>query len=105
MAKRTIQERFEEFDAANPHVYALMIHFMKELLRAGAKRVSPRFLVERVRWEMMTATAPTPVVGWRVARGKPLKINDQFSSRYARKIIADHPKAAKVIEIRELTAP
>lgn len=102
--KRTTQERFEDFHAANPHVYELFVHFMKELLRAGHKRISPNFIVDRIRWEMMFPTVSTPG-GWHVSGKRPFKINDHFSSRYARLVIERHPAAAKVIELRAIKTP
>jgi hypothetical protein len=105
MAKTTIQERFDLYHAANPHVYRMYLHFTKQLLRLGHKRISPRFVLERIRWEMMVSTVATPGVGWHVAAGKPFKINDHFSSRYARLLIAQYPKLSAVFEIRGLRAP
>jgi hypothetical protein len=105
VAKLTTQERFELFHAANPHVYEMFVHFMKELLRRGHRRISPNFIVDRIRWEMMAPTIATPGSGWHVAAGKPFKINDHFASRYARLVIKRHPAAAKVIELREIRTP
>lgn len=105
MPKRTIQENFEDFHAANPHVYEMFIFFFKELLRLGHKRISPRFVMERIRWEMMAPTIASPGAGWHVSAGKPFKINNNFSSRYARLLLKMHPAAEKVIEIREIKTP
>src|SRR4051812_10087630 len=98
--KRTIQDRFEEFHKANPHVYAMFVHFTKELLRRGHKRISPDFILHRIRWEMLVPTVPTAGSGWHVSAKRPYKINDHFASRYGRLLIANHPAAAKVIEVR-----
>lgn len=105
MAKMTIQEQFDLFRAANPHVHAMYLHFTKELLKAGHKRISPRFVMERIRWEMMMPTVATKGSGWHVAGAKPFKINNNFSSRYARLLITQYPKLALVFEVRELRAP
>jgi hypothetical protein len=102
MAKLTTQERFELFHAANPHVYEMFIYFFKELLKRGHTRVSPNFIVDRIRWEMMVPTVATRGAGWHVAGGKPFKINDHFASRYARLVIQHYPAAAKVIELRKI---
>lgn len=102
--KRTTQERFEDFHAANPHVYELFVHFMKELLRAGHKRISPNFIVDRIR---LGNDVPNRIHtrGWHVSGKRPFKINDHFSSRYARLVIERHPAAAKVIELRAIKTP
>lgn len=75
MAKMTIQEQFDLFRAANPHVHAMYLHFTKELLKAGHKRISPRFVMERIRWEMMMPTVATK--GLRVACGRRQAVQDQ----------------------------
>lgn len=105
MAKMTIQEQFELFHAANPHVYSLYLHFTKQLLKLGHKRLSPRFIMERIRWEMMVPTLPTSGSGWHVAAGKPFKINNNFSSRYARLLISRYAKLDSVFETREIKTP
>jgi hypothetical protein len=101
----TTQERFEAFHKANPHVYAMFRYFVKELLKSGHTRISPNFIVDRIRWEMMAPTIATPGSGWHVAGAKPLKINDHFASRYARLFIRDHPLAEKIVELRTLRTP
>lgn len=102
MAKITIQEAFEEFHRANPHIYEMFIFFAKELLKAGHKRISPRHILERIRWELMAPTKATRGAGWHVHAGKPFKINNNFSSRYARLFLEQYPKAHACVEIREL---
>jgi hypothetical protein len=106
MAKMTTKERFDLYHAANPHIYKMYIHFTKELLRLGRRRISHKFVMERIRWEMLAPSViATPGVGWHVAGARPFKINDHFSPHYARLLIANHPKLADVFEIRALKVP
>ena len=105
MTKATIQERFELYHAANPHVYAMYIEYTKQLLRLGHRRISPQFILERIRWEMTTGTVPTKGSGWHAAGGKPFKINDHFSSRYARLLIKQYPRLGSVFETRTIKTP
>lgn len=98
----TIQERFEEFDAANPHVYTLFKRYAYELIRAGHKKLSANLIVNRIRWESATTTTGS---GWHVTAGKPFLINDNFSNRYARKFVADFPKLMDRFEFREIRTP
>lgn len=80
---RTIQERFEIFHKAHPEVYALFKRFANELVDAGHRRGSARAIIHRVRWH----TSVNPEHDF-----EGFKINDHFSSRYARKLIAERPE-------------
>lgn len=77
---RTIQARFEAFHITHPEVYEMFVRFATELVRAGRARYSSDAILHRVRWE----------TDLKVIEGG-FKINDHFSSRYARKLAAEHP--------------
>jgi hypothetical protein len=91
---RTIQERFEAFDQSHPEVYRLFKRFAFELLQAGRKRYGAKSLIERIRWHM--ATTADPEEDW--------KIDNRHTSRYVRKLIAEHPEFAGFFELRKLKA-
>ncbi len=74
----SITERFQVFHAANPRVYDLFKRFAMELLRAGHPRGSADMICHRIRWE----------VAINVQEGG-YKINDHFTSRYARMLAAE----------------
>lgn len=93
--KLSIQERFEEFDAAHPDVYVLFRRFALELIAVGRRRIGAKLLIERIRWHYVTSSAGSG----------EFKINNVFSSRYARKLIAERPEFADVFEVRQLQAP
>lgn len=88
----TIEARFNNFHAANPHVYELFKRFAFEAIKLGARRISAKFILERVRWESMIKT--------RGAHG--FKLNNDFTSRYARLFIAEYPTHSDIFETRSL---
>ena len=85
-----IQREFERFDIANPGVYELYKKFAFELKQNGRKRYGIAMITERIRWEVAVATS-----------GDEFKINNNFRSRYARKLIGDFPEFNEMFEIRE----
>lgn len=93
MPEATIQERFETFHAANPWVYHALVHLTREAARNGRKRVGIKHLIEVLRWEYGRATV-----------GGEFRIDNKFSSRYARLLAAQHPEYADLFETRALRA-
>jgi hypothetical protein len=89
----TIQERFDRFDAAHADVYALFKQFATQLLAAGRERYSADAILQRVRWHYATS-------GVEEATG--LKLNDQYSSRYARKLMREDGRFVGFFELRRL---
>lgn len=89
----TIQERFEEFNREHPEVYTYLIALVYEVLRKGYSHYGIRTLWERMRWH------------FHIEKGdNEFKLNDHFHSRYARKIMAEHPDLDGFFELRELKA-
>ncbi len=93
--KKTIKQRFAEFHAAHPEVYRLFCRFCDELIRAGRRRNSADNVLHRIRWESRL-NSDHDFDGF--------KINDHFSSRYARLWLAEHPNHDDFFELRELRA-
>lgn len=89
----SIQERFERFHAEHPEVYELFVRFASELRRAGRERYGAKSIAERIRWHYATSGGPD------------FKLNNVFVSRYARKIIDEHPEFAGFFETRRLISP
>jgi hypothetical protein len=87
------QDKFDSFLAANPHVYPLFKRFAHELWQAGRSRMSSRQIVGRIRWEADINTT-----------GDTFKINENFTSLFARKMIAEEPQFADAFELRRLRA-
>ncbi len=74
--RKSIQEKFEQFDKLHPEVWALFIRFAEQLLRTGRTRYSSDAILHRIRWEYDVNKEGDEV----------FKINNNFSSRYARKL-------------------
>lgn len=94
--KSTIQERFEAFDAAHPDVFELFKRFAEAAVQMGRRRGGAKLLIERIRWHYFTSST---------ANGADFKIDNRFTSRYARKLIAERPEFADFFELRKLQAP
>lgn len=90
----SIQERFEAFDRANPWVYRAFVRLTRDWLRRGNKRIGIGMLTEVIRWQYGRQTL-----------GDAFKINNDFRSRYVRRMIAEHPEWVGVFETRELKSP
>ena len=87
-----IQQRFEKFDKKNPKVYELFKKFSLKLASRGHTRVGSKLIIERIRWEAMTSTVSED----------EFKINNNYTSRYARKFVKDFPQHWNLFELRGL---
>jgi len=90
---RTLQERFEDFHASNPQVFAALEDMVRSLRAAGRTRVGIEMLMNQLRWQSMIST-----------RGDDFKINQNYASRYARLLVAEHPEWDGMFEFRTLRA-
>lgn len=91
----TIQQRFELFREANPWVEEALSRLALDLHARGRGRIGMKMLVEVVRWDY-TRTTSDPTSSFR--------INNDFTSRYARILIERHPELGEAFETRELRA-
>lgn len=86
----TLDTQFQEFHESNPHVYRRL-----EGLAAGwlgtHERVGMKMLWEVLRWQTGVQTS-----------GKPWKLNNNYTSRYARLLADRHPDWKGRIHTREL---
>lgn len=82
-----IREAFEDFHAAHPEVFEYLSNVARSLLRAGRDRISMKQVWEVARYRMDIA-------------GKPYKLNNNYTSLYARALIAAYPELGDVIETR-----
>lgn len=92
----TIQERFENFHAANPQVYQVLHKMTWDLYNKGKRKVGMKMLWEVLRWQVETGEIVTT---------DDFRLNNVFTSRYARKIASSHPALEKIFEQRRLVAP
>jgi hypothetical protein len=91
---RSIQQAFLVFDEEHPEVYEYLMRLTREVQDRGFKHYGVKALWERLRWHFQIEKG----------MGEDFKLNNNFSSRYARKIIAAHPELEDFFELRCLRA-
>lgn len=88
----SIEERFERFHADNPHVYEnLKLLALQLKRREGKRKVGMKMLFEVLRYEYRLQT-----------RGDKFKLNNDYTSRYARLMMKQEPELANFFYTREL---
>lgn len=92
--KDRIQLRFEEFHKNNPHVYTKLVALARQVKARGRKNYGIESIYARLRWELEIETT-----------GDSFKLNDHYTSRYARLIMEQEPDLKGFFHIRTLTAP
>lgn len=89
----SIDSRFREFHAENPHVYEELVRLARVwVARHGRKRLGIRTLWETMRWNLLIQTNDP----------SGFKLNDHYHSRYARLIMQREDDLADVFETRRL---
>lgn len=83
--------RFVEFHHSNPHVYERLVELAYEWLNAGHDYCSIDMLCHHLRFEQGIKT-----------QGDSFKVNNSFTSRYARLISANHPSLSPLFRTRSL---
>lgn len=94
--RKTIQEAFEEFHAANPLVYDWLVRQARLAKDRGYERIGIELLFAVLRWQRMMQTADPSQ--------DTFKINDHYTSRYARLIMEQEPDLDGLFELRRLTS-
>lgn len=90
---RKLQERFEQYDRANPQIFEAMLSIARRWKAAGRTHCSADFLLHILRWE-------TGLRG-----GDDFKINNDYAARYARKMAQQYPhEFGGFFEFRRLRA-
>ena len=88
----TIDERFSEFHANNPGVYDELVALARRARARGHRRLGIELCFGALRWNRMVETTGE----------NGFKLNDHFTSRYARLIMAQEPDLAGFFETRVL---
>ena len=91
--KMSIEERFQLFHAENPWVYREIVYMARKAKELGRKRIGMKQIFEVIRWNHAIKT-----------RGENVKLNNNYSSRYARLIERQEPDLRDLFETRELKA-
>lgn len=88
----SIQERFEQCDQAHPEMYREFRVIAYDLLWRGRRHYRSKAILELIHYH-------------RILRGQdenePFKINNTYSSRYARKLINEDERFSRFFELRE----
>lgn len=88
---KTTQERFDSFDALNPHVYQALVRMALKMRRTGRKHYGMRALLEVLRWQWAIQT-----------QGEDLKLNNNYTPYYARKLMQNNPELAGFFKLRQI---
>jgi len=87
----TLKDKFVSFDEENPHVYENLVYLTDKLVSSGRKKIGMKALFEILRWEYKINTK----------HGEDeFRLNNNYTSFYARKIMKEHPEHGNVFEIR-----
>lgn len=87
------ETRFQQYHAANPHIYTAFKRFALELVGAGRTRIGARMIVERLRWESMI----------RSNTGE-YKLNDHYTPFYVRLFVKEFPQHEGLFKTRKAKA-
>jgi hypothetical protein len=87
-----IDENFKVFHEENPHVYDLFRKYTFILFERGHPHAGAKAIFERMRWDLMLKTSP----------GKPVTLNNNYTSRYARLLEENEPELRGFFRKRKL---
>lgn len=85
----SIQAAFEEFHRINPHVYRHLVRAARRARFLGRRKIGIGMLFEVMRWNYFVQT-----------EGDEFKLNNNFTSRYARLIEEENPDLKGIFETR-----
>jgi hypothetical protein len=91
--QESIQKQFRRFDAQHPEIYQEFCQIAQNLLQRGRSYYGSKAILEVIRYH-------------RILSGKSetetFKINNTYSSRYARKLMEEDDRFRVFFELREL---
>lgn len=85
-------ERFLDFHNENPQVAQMIVSELHRAIIANIKKVSIKTIIGKIRWDMTISTHSHD----------GFKINDAYTSLYARLILEDYPHFKSLFECREV---
>jgi hypothetical protein len=89
MEKPTLDEQFERYDRENPRIYRAFCRYTIQVIEARRK-CAAKTVMERIRWDTI------------ISGNDRWKINNNYSSRYARKFMRNYPQYDGFFATREL---
>ena len=84
-------QTFAKYHQRHPEVYDRLRALALEAVRAGRTRIGMKQLWERLRWDY-------PLT-W---EGEEVKLNNNWTSHYSRKLMAQEPALRNVFEVRPM---
>lgn len=93
--KATIAERFAEWIADHPEVYAELRRLALEAVRAGRRKIGIKELYEVARWHLRLKAHDFG------RDGKSYALNNDYTAPMARLLMEREPELAGMFEIRE----
>jgi len=94
MAKRTIQERYENWRKDHPEVYKLFEQYVLQMV-VRKEKFGISLIAERIRWYGIV----------KKGEKEQFKIPNSYRSRIIRDIIKRWPNVLDYVEIRDLRTP
>ena len=85
----TREERATLFHKLNPHIYDIVVDMSLSMKRSGWKKAGIRMIWERLRWLYAVKT-----------QGGIYKLNDHYTSFYARWVMENVPELQNFFEVR-----
>lgn len=92
----SIEDNFNQFHKDNPWVYYKLVDMTYDMKQRGRTKIGMGMLFEVLRWEFFRDTNDV---------SSEFKLNNNYRSRYARKIMADYKALDGMFETRELQSP
>lgn len=90
----SIQQDFLDFHEVNPWVYDELVRLARRAKSRGRNHFGIKMIYEVVRWERYIQTSDPNDDSW--------KLNNNYSSRYARLIMEKESDLKDLFELREL---
>ena len=87
----TIQEKFNVFNQSNPTIYTELVRLARVAKAQGIRNYGAKAMCEVLRFNFVL-----------LRQGKPFKINNVYTSRYARLIDQKEPDLRGFFKTREL---
>jgi len=91
MESKNLDQKFNEYHTQNPNVYDLFKRYSIQLKESGHKHYGAKTIMERIRWHIDVES-----------KGDKFKINNNYTSRYVRMLVAEIPAFAEFFRTREL---
>jgi hypothetical protein len=87
-----LEQKFKEFDEANPDVWLLLIKFADEVAKTGRTKYSVKAIFERIRWHTEIETKSDT----------PFKLSNNHTAYYARKYMNTFPYRKGFFRLKKL---